>query len=270
MNFFRQYSMIIGGLILALVIIVLVSLPSNILAPQATFIGAELRYAAQGETQVQTKMDFGDIEHMRAFPMKFGDWLGLDFDPTETAESLGADLLVLRTYLNTHYYQPIHLIIMQSQDPSSFHPPPICYRATGWEIEEEDVEKVSVTDTTWVNASEPVSISARKLVAIKKSNGVAGEREVALYFYVKGRLFEEMVTMIEVSASAPIDGSYDNVLTEVKDFMAETIPYMFEPGAEEREMLAIYLARSWGGRILIAVSILIPLAIIIYPRVRRG
>lgn len=270
MSFFRQYSTIIGGLTLALVIIVLVSLPSNILAPQATFIGAELRYAARDETQVRTKMDFGDIEHMRAFPMKFGNWLGLNFDPSETAESLGADLLVLRTYLNTNYYQLIHLIIMQSQDPSSFHPPSICYRATGWEIEEEDVEEVTISDITWANASEPVSISAKKLVAFKKSDGAVEEREVALYFYVKGRLFEEMVTMIQVSASAPTDGSYDEVLSAVKGFMGETVPYMFEPGAEEREMLAIYLARSWGGRILIAVLMLIPLAIIIYPRVRRG
>ena len=124
MSFFRQYYLVIGSLALVLIVIVLASVPSTVLAPQATFIGTELRYAAESETQVRTKMDFGDIEHMQAFPKKFGDWLGLDFDPSETAETLGADLLVLRTYLNTTYYQPIHLIMMQSQNPSSFHPPP--------------------------------------------------------------------------------------------------------------------------------------------------
>jgi len=270
MSFFRQYSTIIGGLALVLVIIVLASVPSNVLAPQATFIGTELRYATGSETQVRTKMDFGDIEHMQAFPMRFGDWIGLDFEPSEMAETLGVDLLVLRTYLNTTYYQPIHFIMMQGQDPSSFHPPPICYRALGWEIEEEGVEEVAVSDVTWASAAEPISISAKKMVAFKKSNGEVQEREVVLYYYVKGRLFENTVTMIEVSASAPVEGSYDEVLSAMKGFMGETLPYMFERGEQEGEMLAIHLARSWGGRTLMAVLVLIPLAIIIYPKVRRG
>ncbi|MGB2854776.1 MAG: exosortase-associated EpsI family protein [Dehalococcoidia bacterium] len=270
MSFFRRYSAVIGGLILALVIIVLVSVPSNILARQATFIGTELQYASGNEIQVRTKMDFGDIEHMQEFPKKFGDWLGLDFESSEMAESLGADFLILRKYLNTHYYQPIDFIIMQSKERSSFHAPPICYRALGWEVEEEGVEEVSVSDVTWASASPPISLDAKKLVAFKESNGEVEEREVALYFYVKGRLFEDTVTMVEVAAPAPVEGSYDEALRELKDFMGETVPYMFEPAEQEGEMLAIYLGRSWGGRGLMAILVLIPLAIIIYPMLRRG
>ena len=185
------------------------------------------------------------------------------------AESLGADHILLRTYLNTSYYQPIDFIVMQGQEPSSFHPPPICYQATGWEVEEEGVEEIVVSSGTWASASEPISIDAKKLVAFKESNGEVKEREVALYFYVKGRLFEDTVTMVEVTAPAPTEGSCDEALSEAKGFMAEIVPYLFEPSEQEGEMLAIYLARSWGGRVLMAVLVLIPLSIIIYPRVRR-
>jgi len=270
MSFFRRYSKVIGGLILALVVIVLVTVPSNMLARQDTFIGTELHYATENEIQVRTKMDFGDIEHMQEFPKRFGNWLGLDFDSSEMAESLGADFLILRTYLNTHYYQTIDFIIMQSREPSSFHPPPICYQALGWDIEEEGVAEVSVSDVTWASASRPVSLDAKKMVVFKESNGETEEREIVLYFYVKGRLFEDTITMIEVSAPTPVEGSYDEALGELAGFMAETIPYMFEPGEQGGEILAIYLARSWGGGGLMAILVLIPLAIIIWPRPKRG
>lgn len=271
MSFFSRYSVVIGGLILLLVIVVLVSVPSDILSQQATFIATELQYAAENETRVQTRIDLGDAEHMEAFPMRFGDWLGLDFSPSGLEETLGADVILLRTYLNTGYYQPVHLAVVQGKEPSSFHPPPICYRAVGWDIEEEEVEEVPVSDVTWTSASEPISISAKKLVASKGSNGEVEEREVALYYYVKGRLFEDTVTMIQVSATVPIEGSYDEVLQAMKGFMGETVPYMFEHGdEEEREMLAIHLARSWGGIVLMAVLVLIPVGIMIYPRIRRA
>jgi hypothetical protein len=269
MSFFRQYSLIIGSLALILIIIVLATVPSTILAPQATFIGTELQHATQGETQVRTKMDFGDIKHLQAFPKNFGNWIGLEFDPSEMAETLGADLLILRTYLNTTYYQPVNFIIMQSQDPSSFHPPPICYRASNWEIEEEVVEAVPVSDVTWARAAEPVSISAKKMVVSRESEGKVKEREIVLYYYVKGRLFENAVTIIEVSVSAPAEGSYEGALSAAEGFMGETVPYMFEHVSREKEILAVYLARSWGGWAIMTVLILIPLAIIIYPRVRR-
>jgi len=273
MSFFRRYSAVIGGLALVLVVIVLVSVPSNILAPQATFIGTELQYATGDEIPVRTKMDFGDIEHMETFPMEFGDWLGIAVEPSEQVESLGADLILLRTYLSTNptYYPPINFVIMQGKEPSSFHPPPICYRALGWKIEEEAVEEVAIPDVTWASASEPISISVKRMAVYKELDGRVEEREVVLYFYVKGGLFEDTVTMIEATAPAPIEGPYDEVLGVLKGFVSETVPYMFEPGHEQGgEMLAMSLARSWGGISLMVILVLIPLAVIIYPRVRRG
>ena len=269
MSFFRQYSLIIGSLTLVLIIILLALVPSTILSPQATFIGTDLQHASQGETQVRTTMDFGDITHLQTFPKNFGRWIGLDFNPSEMAAALGADLLILRTYLNTTYYQPVNFIIMQSQDPSSFHPPPICYQAANWQIEEETVEAVPVTDVNWAEANRPVSINVKKMVVSRESEDGVRQREIVLYYYIKGKLFENRVTMIEASASAPAGGSYDNVLAEVKSFLGETVPYMFEHVSGDREIMAVYLARYWGGWVVMVILVLIPLAIIIYPRIRR-
>jgi hypothetical protein len=271
MSFFRQYSLIIGILVLVLVLIVLASVPSAILAPQATFIGTELQYAGAGETPVRTMMDFGNVQHMQAFPKKFGDWIGLEKDPSGAIEGLGAELVILRTYLNTgSYHHPMHFAIVQSQEPSSFHPPPICYRAANWEILEESDDEITVSDITSASAAGPVSIGINKMVVSRESGGEAPrEREIVLYYYVKGRMFENTITMIEASASVPADVSDDDVLADLKEFMVEVVPYMFEPVKQETEMLAIHLGRSWGGRAIIAVLVLIPLAFIIYPRVRR-
>ena len=80
---------------------------------------------------------------------------------------------------------------------------------------------------------------------------------------------EDELTMVRVSALAPVDMPYDGVLSLTKDFMGEVVPYLFEFYEEKEEIIAAHLAESGTGRLLIAVLILIPLAIIIYPRWRR-
>jgi hypothetical protein len=270
MSFYKRYSIIIGGLALLLVIIVLVSVPSDILSQQATFIGTELQHATENETRVLTKMNLGDAEHMKDFPKRFGNWMGLDFGSSDQLVNLGADIILLRIYLNTAYYQPIHLAIVQSREPSSFHPPPICYKASGWEIEEEGTVEVPVPDLNWASASEPIYISAKKLVALKRGNEEVVDREVALYYYVKGNLFEDTVTMVQVTATAPMEGSYDIELGELKGFMGETVPLIFEPGdQQEGEMLAIHLSKSGAGIAIMAACLLIAVGLMIYPKVTR-
>ena len=113
------------------------------------------------------------------------------------------------------------------------------------------------------------SINANKLVVFKESNGKVTERRVVLYFYVKEKpILEDELTMVRVSALAPIDMSYDGVLSLTKDFMGEVIPYLFEFYEEKEEIIAAHLAKSGTGRLLMVVLFLIPLAIIIYPRLR--
>ena len=274
MSSFKNYSLIIGLFVLALIIVALLSPMDVILARQATFIGTDLHRASDNETPVRTKMDIGDVEHMEAFPKKFGSWIGLNYDSSEDAERLEAEFLLLRTYLNMEFYQPVNFMVIQSKDTSTFHPPPVCYRSAGWEIEEEGMVEIPISHMAWANEMAVDSngelanpIRAKKLLAAKRSNGIIEERELALYFYVKGGMFENKVTMFEVTLAAPLDGPYDDKLSVAKYFMGDTIPYMFEP-AEEEERLATYLTQSKSGILLMTILFLIPIGIIIVPRVK--
>lgn len=275
MDFYKRYSLLLGLFALVLVIVLLLSTPGLIFSAGVTFIDSELHRSSGDEAYVRTKMDFGSSEHVKAFPHQFGEWKGYDYDTTGARESLGANVILLRGYDRPGLYQPIFFLVMQAKTESSFHPPPICYAALGYEIEGEGKEQVLVKDTSWTKAASFSSmlIPMRRLVVIKESGGRITERRVVLYCYVRGNQFtSDTITMIRVEALAPIDGSYDGILNVEKDFIALTIPYMFEPSEEgEWNPLALQLTElGIGGYFVIALMLFMPLAIIIYPRTRWG
>jgi len=265
-----------GLLALTVVLSILLLPPSMILARTVTFIDTKLYWTSSDQVLVRTKMDLGSAEHMRRFPKVIGEWKGIDYETSRIEEELNADVILMRAYQSPNFYQSIFLLIMQSSDPGSFHPPPICYPGLGYQIEEEGKEEIPLLNVDWVSywRSETeqniaTSINVNKLVVFKESNGKVTERRVVLYFYVKGPVSKDELTMVRVSALAPIDISYDGVLSLTKDFMGEVIPYLFEFYEEKEEIIAAYLAESGAGRLLMAVSVIIPSALIIYPRWRR-
>lgn len=274
MNFLRRYSMVVGLCILACIVIVLLSVPDMLFSTGVTFIDSELHRSSGNEVYVRTKMDFGRIEHVNAFPREIGEWNGYDYDTEVVKESLGADVVLLRGYDLPGLYQPIFFTIMQAKTESSFHPPDICYAAQGYNILEQGKEQVVVTDTSWTEeATSSMSIPLARMVGSKESEGKITERRVVLYCYVKGNQFtSDTITMIQVEGLAPIEGSYDGILSIEKDFIAQAIPYMFEPSeGEEWNPLAVRLAGfGIGGYFAIALLFSIPLAIIIYPRTKWG
>ena len=69
---------------------------------------------------------------------------------------------------------------------------------------------------------------------------------------------------------APINGSYDGILGVIKDFVAQIVPYMFGEEQKEEPMLIAQLAGSGiGGYLLIALLISAPLALVIYPKIKK-
>ncbi|MBE9594818.1 MAG: hypothetical protein IMF19_15210, partial [Proteobacteria bacterium] len=118
------------------------------------------------------------------------------------------------------------------------------------------------------------TISAKKLIAVKESDESGDkkvtERRVVLYFYVKENLASNKVTMVRVSALAPLEGSYDGILDIRKEFMGDTIPCMFEIREEEEPIIFIVLASgSVIGKVSIVLLFLAPLSIIFYPQIRN-
>lgn len=191
-SFFEEYSKIIGLLLLAFVIIMLFATPSMIFAKAITTIDTELSHASRDETPVRTLMDFGSNEHIRSFPKQIGDWNGSDYNTTRIAESLGADVMLMRAYSHPKLYQPVFFLIMQSNK----------------------------------------------------------------------------VTMVRVSALAPLEGSYDGILDITKEFMGDTIPCMFEIREEEEPIIFIVLASGSGsviGKVAVVLLFLALLTIIFYP-----
>ena len=280
-SFFAEYSKIIGLLLLGFVIIILLSTPSMLFAKTITTIDTELSHATGDATPVRAKMDFGSNEHVRAFPKQIGDWRGSDYNTAGIAESLGADVMLMRSYTNPKSYQPVFFLLMQSNNRSSFHPPTVCYPALGYTVEEESKETIPVRNVSWAEA--PLlstwekqtgifkgTISAKKILVSKESDGKVTERRVVLYFYVKESPMSNKVTMARASALVPTEGSYDEILNITKEFMGETIPYMFEMRKKEEPVLFILLASgSIIGKVVIVLLFLAPLTLIFYTQIRK-
>ena len=290
-SFFEEYSKLIGFILLTYVIIILLSTPSMLFAKSITTIGPEFSHTSRDETAVRAWIDFGRIEHMVKCPERFGDWNSSDYYNTaRIAESLSADVKLLCAYSHPRLHQPVLFLIVDSKNRSSFHSPIVYYTALGYTIEEEATEEVLVHNaslasktpySTWESRKEELggfngTISVKKLIVVKESgengNKKVTERKVVLYFYVKESLAPYKVTMLRVSALAPIEGSYDGALNVTKDFIDEVIfPYMFEfELREEGSNLFILLAfGSIIGKVAIVLLFLVPLSIIFYPQIRN-
>lgn len=279
----EKYYRVIGLLLLVSVISLLFSTPSTIFARSITMLDTELSHASNDALHVCTKMDFGNNEHMRAFPNDIGGWIGSDHDTTRVAESLGADVMLMRSYINPETFQPVIFLIIQSKNRSSFHPPIVCYPALGYTIEEEGKARIPVHDLRWVEVPflyphEPENkthayfngtISVKKLIVIKQSGGKVTERRVVLYFYVKESPFtSDAFTMVRVSALAPTEGSYDGILNLTAEFMGATLPRMFELRKEEPLVISILLA-SLVGKVVIGLLLLVSLALVFYPQIQN-
>jgi hypothetical protein len=269
----HDYTNLAGIALFILVLLLLLTSPGTIFSPVITFIDTELYRSSGNEASVRTIMDFGSEEHMSEFPREVGKWEGYDYDTTEYVQLLGADIMLLRSYEPSTFSQPLFFLILQAKTESSFHPPEICVRAQGGEIQETGDVTVTVTDASWVKGSTSLSIPMKKLIVVKKAkDGTIKERRVMLYCYVKGNQFySDTITMIQVEALAPLQGSYDATLQEEEKFISQAMPLMFEPAKKDVwNPLVMQLAeKGITGYIIIAALLLAPGAIMIYPRIKR-
>lgn len=266
MTFLEEYSTIIGMLSLAFVIIFLFSTPSVILAREITVVGSDLHSSAGNEIHVRAKMDFGDKEKVQNFPNRIGNYYGVDCDISGLTESLKADTTLMRSYRNPS--AQIFLLILQSKNRSSFHPPTVCYPALGYDIEKESSVEIVIQNESWVESSwlgaekSKASLKVKKLIV---NNGK--ERRLVLYFYVKNRLLSDEITLIRVSALS--FGEDEEVVNRMKDFTSEIFPLMFE--YREEQIIAKHLIRSGlSGWITIGILFFAPIFILFYPRMKNA
>ena len=278
-RFLDQYSPFIGLIMLTIVFIMLFSTPSMILAKSITSIGTELSRATGDELTVRTKIDFGSNDHMQAFTRQVGNWTGSETDTSGLKEALGADVLLMRTYVQPEH-PPVFLLLMQSNNRSSFHPPIVCYPALGYTIEEEGYELVTLQNTGWAperwmearDMYANVTIVVKKLVVTKQSeSGAITERRVVLYFYVKERpLARHAISMVRISALVPVTGSYEGFVALEKDFLCEMFPYLFEVGEAEPRIITMLAAGSIQDKLSLLLFIIAPVLVTFYPQLKAA
>lgn len=269
MTFYKRYSLFIGVFLLVCIVVVLLSKPGAIFSQEAYFIDDEPFRASPDGVYVKTKLDLGDSEHMKSFPTQVGDWeCAAEYDSSYWEDYLEAEAVLLRAYRKGDLYQPVFLQIVQGQSGSSVHQPTVCYQTQGYTIEEQGGDTLLISDVGWAEEGTPVSIPIKKMVVTKESEGGLKERRIVLYWYVEGnRIASNTVTIIEVSAHAPLEGSYDGILYETKSFAAQAIPYVFAPSKGETVLMQL---THWGapGYFIITGLICIPVVLAVYPRVR--
>jgi hypothetical protein len=280
-RFLEQYSRFIGLLMLTFVLTTLCSTPSMILAKSITSIGTELSHATGDELVVRTKIDFVSNEHMQAFTRRIGDWTGTDYEDSEQVkEALGADVLLARNYAQPRMVQPIDLLLLQSNNRTSFHPPIVCYPALGYTIEEEGYELVTLQNVGWAaerwmerrDMPANVTIAVKKLVVTKQSEtGEITERRVVLYFYVKERpLASDAITMVRISALVPVTGQYEGIVDLEKEFLCETFPYLFEAREAEPRIITTLLTGSLLDKLVLLLLVLAPVMVTFYPQLKAA
>jgi len=288
MNEYKQYTTLIGSVLIVLVVLILLISPQDIFS-SVSLIDTELSEASRGGIPVLTKMDLAQEEQLKNFPRQIDEWVGVDQEMPRVKEYLGADVLVTRAYTKADIKVPVFLLILQASSISSFHPPPICYKSMGYEVEEEGKEDVYVTDTAWVDItiseeelsrlpewqreaieSSPYAgwVSVKRLVVFKQDNGEVTDRRVVLYFYIKDKMFvSDKISLVQVSALAPPSGPYNDAVSAAKELMAEVIPLMYKPHQQGKMFITYLIEWGIGGYFVILLLFCIPLAIIVCPKV---
>ena len=272
------YTTIVGIFLLAVAIITMCSNPERISSKGISFIDTELAGASGHETFAWSKIGFKSNERMVDFPTKLRAWQSYEAseqEVTKVRESLGANVFIMRSYYRPDFHQPVFFLIVQAKESSAFHPPPVCYRAMGYHVDEfKDVIQITGVGEEDNPGEVAVrgTIPMKKLLISKTSGGKVTERRVVLSCYLRGGQFtSDYINLIRISAIAPLDGSYGAILDEMKGFAALAIPHLFEfREQEESQTLAGKLASSGvGGWGLMFVAFALPIALTIYPLLRK-
>ena len=272
--------------VLTAIAVLLLSTPGMIFVEGVTFVDTEIQHSSGHETFVSTKLDFASGEEMRNFPEQIGNWSAKSYDKSSVEKSLGADVLISRTYWHKDYFKPVFFLIVQSDTVSSLHPPIVCYPALGWTIEKENPGAIAfnVTDVAWTRGSgwfseheEHVfhgSISAKELVVHKEKDGEITDRRVVFYYFVKDetRFVPTSITIIRISTQSASNNTDEAALELCEKLAGNTFPLMFEMRPPESMLCEMLVAEHGAmGYFAIATMVFAPIAILLlsFPGVRR-
>ncbi|MFC2040198.1 hypothetical protein ACFLTW_03365 [Chloroflexota bacterium] len=287
MTEYRQYLPLLGLFLLGIVFALLLSTPSNIFQ-QHIYFSTEKTINPATALLATEKIHIGNQEELSTIPDKIGDLQSIDFDGSALKEALMAETLLVREYFTEELTNSVFLLVVQSNSQSSIHPPPVCYKAQGYEIEKEGVEKIKLSNPDWLMTlptdmdslpmwaqesmtESPLSgtIPVNSMIVVKRNGESIIERRIVLYFYlIDTSSVDEKFNMVRVSTLSSISDRYDSSIENAKNLMAQVVPLIFEPANKSNEDMLVERLAAMGivGFCIISVLIAAPLSIIIYPK----
>ncbi|MFC1872263.1 hypothetical protein ACFLYV_00870 [Chloroflexota bacterium] len=287
MTEYRQYLPLLGLFLLGIVFALLLSTPSNIFTSRIYF-STELKINPATALLAREIVNIGNQEEISAIPDKIGDLQSIDFDSSAIKENLRANTMLVREYYTEELTNSVFLLVVQSNSKSSIHAPPICYRAWGYEIEKEGIEKIKLSNPDWlmtlptdvdslplwaresmIESSLSGTIPVNSMVVVKRKSGSIVERRIVLYFYlIDTSSVNEQFNMVRVSTLSSISDRYSSSMENAKNLMAQVVPLIFEPANKSNEDMLIERLAAMGivGFCIISVLIAGPLSMITYPK----
>jgi len=266
----------------ALLVIVgfLLSTPSMIFARKIDVIDTELRDTGANPQRVLTKYDLANPKDLAKIPKQLGNWtLAKEYKWDSVATILDTNVLLSRDYARADVFQPVNLLIIQSGNVSSFHPAPVCYRAQGWDVPENegDPVQVEVPNVTWAQQQwlskdeQNVfsgNVSAKILTVTRHdANGTVTEKRMALYTYIKREDWRvtNSVTWVRVEMAVEPNATSAEVLPILSDLMRETVPSLFSFKVSEEKTLGETVVAKYGlvGGGGVALVLLSPMAVVV-------
>jgi hypothetical protein len=273
MNRIQKIILFCGIGLLVIVALILSISPAMIFSPTYTITGKNYRRVDPDRVVVTTKTDFSSGEQLSKLPLKIGKWDGTDYDTAYTQKALNTNSVLMRLYEPDTFTQPLFLTIVQAETNASIHRIDMgCLVDQGFTLQENDEEKMVLSDFSQVSGEPIVTIPLHKVVATKQSTeGKIIERDLFLIFYVTGnRYYDNKITLIYVQGLVPITGGYSDTMQEEKGFLTELLPLLFQPTTSHRDDPLLIILYSLGikGYVLIAILFLVPLSMIIYPVIK--
>lgn len=273
----EAWRVVAGVVGLLVVLAILLSTPSMVVAKSVAVVDTELREDGASPQRVLTTMDLGKPD---ALPRKLGRWNATQqYAWDDVGTLLHANALLSRDYARPGLHQPVNLLILQSANVTSFHPAPVCYRAQGWDVHDDGLlVPVPIPNATWaqpgwISDDAPGTfhgnLTAKALVATKE-----GDERVALYVYLKKSdwAVTRDVTWIRVEIGVPPGTDPTDAVAAMRDLLGEAVPYMFRFEAGEEPVLGQALLHNYGllGGLAIVALVSVPSGFIVAGFVRRG
>lgn len=146
---------------------------------------------------VDTSSIVSSPDQLQAFPPTIGEWnMTTQWDWSNIARTLNTDMLLARDYRDANLSQaPVSIVIIQSDNITSFHPAEVCYQVQGYSFLEGSGQTIDIPLT------KDSKIRARELLVEKTLKNGQTQRVLNLHYYLRREAHgvEDRITWVRVS-----------------------------------------------------------------------